>query len=329
MARLKFAEAIRSALAAEMEEDERVVVIGEEVGRLGGVFTVTQGLQERFGEDRVLDAPICENSLVGWGVGAAVEGMRPVVELMFSDFSLLAMDQIANLAAKIHYMSNGQFAVPLVIRMPSGGGTKHGPQHSQSLESVFAHVPGLLVAMPSDAGDAYWMLRDAIRCDDPVIFLENKYLYFRSVDEVDENEGPRGLGARMVRPGDDITVVTAGAMTSRCCEAATLLQRPGYSTGVSCDVLDLRYMWPMDTEAIAESVRKTGRLAVVHEAVEFCGWGAEVAAWAAGNLFRELDAPVTRVGAARVPIPVGFELEEQVIPTTDRIQAALQSLADF
>ena len=329
MARLKFTEAIRAALAAELAEDANVVLIGEEIGKLGGVFTATQGLQEQFGKDRVLDAPICENSLVGWSVGAAVMGMRPVLELMFSDFSLLAMDQLVNSAAKVHYLSNGQYSVPLVVRMPSGAGTKHGPQHSQSIETLYAHIPGLIVAMPSDAADAYWMLREAIRCDDPVIFFENKYLYFRSIDDIDEDEGPRGLGARVVREGDAVTIVTAGSMTSHCLQVATLLERPGYSTGVSCEVIDMRYVWPMDTETIAESVRKTGRLAVVHEAVEFCGWGAEVAAWAAEHLFIDLDAPVTRVGAARVPIPFGFELEDQVIPTTDRIQAELQALADF
>jgi pyruvate/2-oxoglutarate/acetoin dehydrogenase E1 component len=329
MARLKFAEAVRAALAAELAADETVVLIGEEIGKLGGVFTATEGLQERFGADRVLDAPICENSLVGWAIGAAVEGMRPVVELMFSDFSLLALDQIANLGAKVHYMTNGQYSVPLVVRMPTGAGTKHGPQHSQSLESLFAHIPGLVVALPSDAGDAYWILRDAIRCDDPVIFLESKYLYFRSIEDVDEDEGLRSRRARVVREGDDITVVSAGTMTSRCLEATTLLQRPGFSSGISCEVIDLRYIWPLDTETIAASVRKTGRLAVVHEAVEFCGWGAEVAAWAARQLFEHLDAPITRVGAARVPIPFGFELEEEIIPTTDRIRAGLQELGEF
>jgi pyruvate dehydrogenase E1 component beta subunit len=329
MPRLKFAEAVRAALDAELAADDNVVLIGEDIGALGGVFTVTQGLQERFGSERVLDAPIAENSLVGWGIGAATEGMRPVVELMFSDFSLLAFDQIANLGAKVHYMTNGQYSVPLVIRMPTGAGTKHGPQHSQSLESLFAHIPGLVVALPSDAADAYWMLRDAIQCDDPVIFLESKYLYFRSIDDVDESEGLRPRKARVVREGDDVTVVTAGTMTSRCLEATTLLKRPGYSTGISCEVVDLRYIWPLDTDTIAQSVRKTGRLAVVHEAVEFGGWGGQVAGWAAQHLFTELDAPITRVGAARVPIPFGFELEEQIIPTTDRIQAALQELGEF
>src|SRR5712691_11254059 len=185
MAQLKFAEAIRAAMETELAADENVIVMGEEVGKLGGVFTTTLGLRDRFGPARVLDTPISENAIVGFAIGAAVEGMRPVVEIMFSDFSLLAMDQIVNLGAKLHYMSNGQFKVPMVVRMPGAGGTNHGPQHSQSLESLYANVPGLIVALPSNAIDAYWMLRDCIRSDDPVIFFENKYLYFRNSEEVD------------------------------------------------------------------------------------------------------------------------------------------------
>lgn len=325
MAQLKFAEAVRAAMAAELASDDRVIVMGEEVGKLGGVFTTTMGLRDRFGPDRVLDTPISENAIVGWAIGAAVEGFRPVVEVMFSDFSLLAMDQIVNLAAKLHYMSNGQFNVPMVIRMPGSGGTNHGPQHSQSLESIFAHVPGLIVALPSNAIDAYWMLRDCIRCDDPVIFLENKYLYFRNTEEVDLDKGPHGFGAKVARPGDKMTVVTAGRMTPRCLEVAGQLE----TEGVSCEVIDLRYIWPMDTATVAESVRKTGRLAIVHEAVGFGGWGGEVAGWAAEYAFMDLDAPIIRVGAARVPIPFGIANEDEVIPTAERIAGSLRALAGY
>ena len=325
MAQLKFAEAVRAAMEAELATDERVVVMGEEVGKLGGVFTTTLGLRERFGAERVLDTPICENAIVGFAIGAAVEGMRPVVEIMFSDFSLLAMDQIVNLGAKLHYMSNGQFNVPIVIRMPGAGGTNHGPQHSQSLESLYAHIPGLIVALPSNAIDAYWMLRESIRCDDPVIFLENKYLYFRNSEEVDLENGPRGFRARVAKEGSGMTVVTAGRMTQRCLEAAATLD----SEGISCEVIDLRYIWPLDRNLLAQSVSKTGRLAVVHEAVEFGGWGGEVAAWAAEHAFMDLDAPIKRVGAARVPIPFGTALEDEVIPTTDCITSALRSLAEY
>lgn len=325
MAQLKFAEAVRAAMEAELASDDRVIVMGEEVGKLGGVFTTTMGLRDRFGPDRVLDTPISENAIVGWAIGVAVEGFRPVVEVMFSDFSLLAMDQIVNLAAKLHYMSNGQFNVPMVIRMPGSGGTNHGPQHSQSLESIFAHVPGLIVALPSNAIDAYWMLRDCIRYDDPVIFLENKYLYFRNTEEVDLDNGSHGFGAKVARPGDKMTVVTAGRMTPRCLEVAGQLD----TEGISCEVIDLRYIWPMDTATIAESVRKTGRLAIVHEAVGFGGWGGEVAGWAAEHAFMDLDAPIRRVGAARVPIPFGTANEDEVIPTGERIAGNLRTLAGY
>lgn len=325
MAQLKFAEAIRAAMEAELAADEDVIVMGEEVGKLGGVFTTTLGLRDRFGADRVLDTPISENAIVGFAIGAAVEGMRPVVEIMFSDFSLLAMDQIVNLGAKLHYMSNGQFKVPMVVRMPGAGGTNHGPQHSQSLESLYANVPGLIVALPSNAVDAYWMLRDCIRCDDPVIFFENKYLYFRNTEEVDFENGPRGFGARVARSGDRVTVVSAGRMTQRCLEVAAELEQED----VSCEVIDLRYIWPLDRRTMRESIRKTGRLAVVHEAVQFSGWGGEVAAWAADECFTDLDAPITRVGAQRVPIPFGPNLEDQVIPTADRIAASIREVARY
>jgi pyruvate/2-oxoglutarate/acetoin dehydrogenase E1 component len=325
MAQLKFAEAIRAAMEAELAADENVIVMGEEVSRLGGVFTTTLGLRDRFGADRVLDTPISENAIVGFAIGAAVEGMRPVVEIMFSDFSLLAMDQIVNLGAKLHYMSNGQFKVPMVVRMPGAGGTNHGPQHSQSLESLYANVPGLIVALPSNAIDAHWMLRDCIRYDDPVIFFENKYLYFRNSEEVDLENGPRGFGARVARSGNRVTVVSAGRMTQRCLEVAANLEQDG----VSCEVIDLRYIWPLDRNTMSESIRKTGRLAVVHEAVQFSGWGGEVAAWAAEECFTDLDAPIVRVGAERVPIPFGVDLEDQVIPTADRIAASVREVAQY
>lgn len=325
MAELKYAEAIRAALDAELGCDDKVVVMGEEVGPLGGVFTVTQGLQERYGEDRVLDSPIAENGLVGWAIGAATEGLRPVVEIMFSDFVLLALDQIVNLGAKLRFMSNGQFTLPLVIRMPGGGGTNHGPQHSQSLESLFAQIPGLIVAMPSTASDAYWMLREAIWSDDPVIFLENKHLYFRHSEDVDQEQGAVGYGGRVARAGDDMTVVTAGRMVHRCAEACEKLA----ADGVEAEIIDLRYIWPLDTALIASSVQKTSRLAVVSEAVEFCGWSGEVAAWASQHLFEHLDAPIIRVGSARSPIPFQPHLEDEVVPITERIAAALRDLNDY
>jgi len=325
MATLKFAEAIRAALDAELESDPAVVVLGEDVGRLGGVFTVTRDLLDKYGPERVMDAPLAEGALAGFAAGAATEGMRPVVEIMFSDFVMLAMDQIINFAAKIHYMSNGQFSVPLVVRMPGGAGTNHGPQHSQSLESWFAQTPGLVVAMPSTPSDAYWMLRESIRLDDPVIFFENKNLYFRLSEDVDPDEGMRGMKAAVRRPGEDITVVSAGRMVGASLEAAEMLAEAGYS----CEVIDMRYLWPLDLDTVAASLKKTSKLAVVYEAVEYGGWGSEIAAWAARDMFTWLDGPVHRVGSRRVPIPVGNPLEDAIVPTVSTVHASLLELAKY
>jgi pyruvate/2-oxoglutarate/acetoin dehydrogenase E1 component len=325
VAELKYAEAIREAMADELEGDDRVFLIGEEIGALGGVFTTTMGLAERFGAERVLDAPISENSFVGWAIGAAAEGLRPVVEIMFMDFVTLAMDQIVNLGAKLRYMSGGQFTIPVVIRLPSGAGTRHAAQHSQSLETWFAHTPGLVVAMPATASDAYWMLREAIRCDDPVLFVESKYLYFRQSDEVNTSVNPRpGFGGRIALQGSDLTVVTAGRMVQRVEEAARRMRE---SEGISCEVIDLRYLWPVDEELIGDSIARTSRLAIVHEAVEFCGWGAEIAAWAAERFMWDLDAPIVRLGARRTPVAFSQQLEDETVPTTDRIEARLMDLA--
>ena len=325
MARFKFAEAIRAALDDEMAADDSVVLMGEEVGALGGVFTVTKDLIDKYGPDRVMDSPISEGALAGFAAGAATEGVRPVVEIMFSDFVMLAMDQLINFAAKIHYMSNGQFSVPMVVRLPGGAGTNHGPQHSQSLESWFAQTPGLVVAMPSTPSDAYWMMRESIRLDDPVMFFENKNLYFRLAEEIDRNEGFRGLGAAVRREGTDLTIVSAGRMVGMSLEAAELLADDGYS----CEVIDMRYLWPLDLDTVARSLKKTAKLAVVYEAVEYGGWGSEIASWAAAELFTDLDGPVTRVATRRVPIPVGVPLEEALVPTPASIHQSVLELAKF
>ena len=321
---IRYVDAIRLGLADELEADERVILMGEEIGKLGGVFTVTSGLQERFGSERVMDSLISEAALVGWAIGAASEGLRPVVEIMFMDFAMLALDQIVNLGAKLRYMSGGQFSVPLLIRMPGGGGTHHGPQHSQSLETWFAHTPGLVVGMPATASDAYWMTREGIRCEDPVIIVESKYLYFRESGIVEDNSYPR-FKARISRDGDDITVATAGRMVPMCEKAASKLELEG----ISCEVVDLRYLWPLDKETIAESVRRTNRLIVVHEAVSFMGWGAEIAGWAADSLLFDLDGPVRRLGAARYPIPFNSALEDRIIPTIEDIVSGIRELAHF
>lgn len=325
MAELKFAEAIRAALDAEMAADDSVVLMGEEVGALGGVFTVTKDLIDKYGPERVMDSPISEGALAGFAAGAATEGLRPVVEIMFSDFVMLAMDQLINFAAKIRYMSNGQFSVPMVVRLPGGAGTNHGPQHSQALESWFAQTPGLIVAMPSTPSDAYWMMRECIRLDDPVMFFENKNLYFRVSEEIDPNEGLRGLGAVIRRTGTDLTVVSAGRMVGASLEAADMMADAGFS----CEVVDMRYLWPLDLDTVAASVRRTSKLAVVYESVEYGGWGSEIASWAARELFTDLDGPVHRVGTHRVPIPVGTALEDAIVPTPYTIYQSLLELAKF
>ena len=326
MAKMKYAEAVRAALAAELDHDDRVVILGEDIGALGGVFTATMGLQERFGADRVIDSPITEAAITGWAIGSAMLGLRLVVEIMFADFATLTMDQLVNGAAKLRYVSGGQLTVPLVVRMPADAGTHHGPQHSQHLETWFAHIPGLVVAMPATASDAYWMLRAAIQSDDPVIFVESKYLYFRQSDEVNELQSPTdGLHARIERSGRDLTVVTAGRMVHRVREAADRLA----SRGISCEIVDLRYISPMDTTTIAESLARTSKIAIVHEAAEFCGWGAEIAAWVAQHHLFDLDAPVARLGAAHAPIPFNSGLEDAIVPTVDRIEMMLTATAEF
>lgn len=325
MVALRFVDAIRKALEDEMALDDSVVLMGEEVGSLGGVFTATKGLVERFGPDRVLDSPLAEASLAGFAMGAATEGMRPVVEIMFSDFVMIAMDQMVNHAAKLRYMTNEQFNVPIVFRLPGGAGTNHGPQHSQSLESWFAHVPGLVVAMPGTPSDGYWMLRHAIRCDDPVVFLENKGMYFRAEQDIAPEPPADPWAAAVRRVGEDVTVVTAGRMVERCLDAASALA----PRGIDCEVVDLRYLWPMDMATVLESVGRTSRLLVVSEAVEFCGWSAEVASAVAQDGFTSLDAPIRRLGARRSPIPAGATLEEEIVPSVARIESAIVECMNF
>jgi len=325
MAALRFVDAIRQALSDEMDADDSVVLMGEEVGQLGGVFTVTKDLIDRFGPDRVLDSPLAEGSFSGFALGAATEGMRPVVEIMFSDFVMIAMDQIINHAAKLHYMTNGQFKVPIVFRLPGGAGTNHGPQHSQSFESWFAHTPGLVVAMPSNPSDGYWMMRHAIQLDDPVVFFENKGMYFAAEQEVASEPPSDPWAANVAMQGSDITIVSAGRMVGRCLEAAL----SAATRGIDCEVIDLRYLWPLDMDTVLHSVAKTSRILVVSEAVEFCGWSGEVASRVASDGFTSLDAPVVRLGARRSPIPVGVHLEDEIVPTVQRIEQAIIDCTAF
>ncbi|MGH3473116.1 MAG: alpha-ketoacid dehydrogenase subunit beta [Nocardioidaceae bacterium] len=325
MTRFTYADAIRQALAEEMERDEDVFVIGEDVGPAGGVFGVTKGLWDRFGPGRVWDTPISEEAVVGAAVGAALVGGRPVVEVMFGDFVTLAMDMIVNQAAKTHYMTGGALSVPLVVRMVTGTAGATAAQHSQSLESWFVHVPGLKVVAPSTPVDAKGLLKSSIRDPDPVIFFEHKLLYGgrggESGDSVEVEPIPLGIG-RVHREGDDVTIVSYLKTLEHCLTAAEVLAEEG----IHCEVFDPRTLVPFDREGLRRSVAKTGRLIIAHEAPTRGGVGAEIAATAAEDCFDLLRAPVVRVGGRNTPVPYAPELEGYVLPGPERIAAAVRVL---
>ena len=319
---LTMAEALNEALHGEMQRDARVFVMGEDVGLIGGIFGVTRGLREKFGEDRVRDTPISEATFLGAGVGAAIAGLRPVVEIQIFDFVAMTMDQIVNQAAKFRYMLGGTPTVPLVIRGPQGGGIRLAAQHSQSLEAWFIHVPGLVVVAPSTAADAKGLLTSAIRDDNPVIFLEHKVLYALK-GPVPEAPYAIPLGkADVKRAGTDVTVIATQVMVQRALAAAEELARDG----ISVEVIDPRTLAPLDEATILSSVEKTGRLVVAHEAVKRGGFGAEVAALVSERALDWLDAPIVRVGARHVPMPYNDALERATIPTQEDIAAAVRSL---
>jgi 2-oxoisovalerate dehydrogenase E1 component len=314
------AEALNQALDAELERDARVFVMGEDVGLIGGIFQVTRGLREKFGEDRVRDTPISEATFVGAGVGAAIAGLRPVVEIQIWDFIAMTMDQVVNQAAKFRFMLGGQPTVPLVIRGPQGGGIRLAAQHSQSLEAWFAHVPGLVVVAPSTPYDAKGLLISAIRDDNPVIFLEHKVLYAIRGPVPDAAYAiPLGR-ADVKRVGSDVTVVATQVMVGRALAAAVDLDKEG----VSVEVIDPRTLVPLDEGMILTSVAKTHRLVIAHEAVKRGGFGAEIAALVAEKAMDELDAPIARVGARGVPMPYNDALERATIPSVDDIVAAVR-----
>ena len=307
-----------------MRRDERIVVMGEDVGKVGGVFRATEGLIERYGGERIRDTPLTESGFVGCGIGAALTGLRPVVELQFSDFSGVAFDQIMNQAAKLRFMTGGAASIPLLLRMVSGAGVRLGAQHSQSLEALFAHIPGLVVVMPSNPRDAKGLLSAAIRGDDPIVFLEQKLLFFGEEAPVPAERYGIELGVgRVARAGTDVTVVALGALVPHALRAAHELE----DEGVSVEVVDPRTLVPLDTELIAASVARTHRLVVAHEAVRFGGFGSEIAAHVAEQCFWDLDAPVKRVGAASHPIPYQKDLEAATLPGPAEIVAAVRSLA--
>jgi 2-oxoisovalerate dehydrogenase E1 component len=319
---IAFAEALNEALRAEMERDERVFVMGEDVGLIGGIFGVTRGLRERFGEDRVRDTPISEAAFLGAGVGAAIAGRRPVVEIQIWDFIALTMDQVVNQAAKFRFMLGGRPTVPVVLRGPQGGGIRLAAQHSQSLEAWFVHVPGLVVIAPSTPYDAKGLLITAIREDNPVVFLEHKALYAQK-GLVPEEPYAIPLGrADVKRTGTDVTVVATQAMVGKALAAAVELE----ASGISVEVVDPRTLVPLDEAAILDSVRKTHRLVIAHEAVKRGGFGAEIAAIVTEKALDELDAPILRVAARDTPMPYNDTLERATIPTPQDIEAAVRRL---
>jgi len=319
-----YVEAVREALFEEMERDPHVFVLGEDVGVYGGAFKVTDGLLERFGEDRVIDTPISEAAIVGAAVGAAMTGMRPVAEMQFADFASCAFDMITNFAAKSRYRTG--VGVPLVVRGPSGGGVHGGPFHSQNPEAYFAHTPGLKIVQPSNAHDAKGLLKAAIRDDDPVLFFEHKYLYRRVRETLPPGDWIVPIGKAAVRrEGRDLTILTYGAMVWTALDAARILE----SEGIDAEVVDLRTLFPLDEEAILESVARTNRAIVLHEATRTGGIGAEIAAVIAERAFEYLDAPLVRVTAPDTPVPFSPPLEDFFLPNAEKVSRAARALVGY
>lgn len=317
-----YREALGKALSDAMEADPSVVVLGEEVGRYGGAYGVTRGMSDRFGAGRVVDTPISEPAIVGAAVGMALQGMRPVAELMYVDFLAMTMDQLANQAAKIRYMFGGETGVPMVLRTQGGTGRSGAAQHSQSLEAWGAHVPGLRVAVPATVNDAYFLLRDAIGLPDPVLFIEHKGLYVTK-GKLGPKPDARWGEAHVCRRGSDVTVVTYSKMVHHCLEAAQTLA----GLGVDCEVINLRTLNPLDEGTVSGSVRKTHRAAVVTEAVLSYGPSAELSATIQETCFDHLEEPVVRIAGEDVPIPVSPELEKASVPGAGLVVEAVAHLA--
>ena len=316
-----YAEASRQAIAEEMRRDPMVWAVGEDLGR-GGVFGQYRGLVEEFGPERIADAPISEACIMGAAVGAAMMGTRPIVELRFSDFALCAIDELVNQAAKARFMFGGQGRVPLVVREPIGMWRSSAAQHSQSLEGWYAHIPGLVVIAPATPADNKGLLKSAIRCDDPVVYMEHKNLWPLEGDIPAGDQLVEIGKARTARPGKDLTIVAWSAMVQTSLAAAESLA----SKGIEAEVLDLRSLWPWDKPAVLASVERTGRLIIAHEAVRVGGFGAEIAATVAETLHKRLAAPVSRLGAPRAPIAYAPGLEDQVRVTSAMIVAAAEKL---
>jgi acetoin:2,6-dichlorophenolindophenol oxidoreductase subunit beta len=319
---LTFAQAIREALAEEMRRDTTVCIMGEDVAEAGTPFKVLSGLLEEFGKDRVLDTPISEAGFTGLAVGAAMTGMRPVVDIMFGDFITLTMDQMVNQAAKVHYMSGGKWRVPMVMRTTMGATRRSAAQHSQSLHAWYCHVPGLKVVLPSTPYDAKGLLKAAIRDENPVVFFEDKMMY-KLKGSVPEGDYTVPLGvADIKRIGEDITLVATSSMVQVALGAATLLEE----IGISAEVVDPRTMWPLDEKTLIESARKTSRAIILDEGYERYGVTAELASVIAAGAFYDLDAPVKRMGAMHVPIPFSPPLEDATVPTEQTVFEAARKL---
>ena len=321
MATLTYLQAISAALRDELRDDERVLMMGEDIGVFGGAFKVTDGFIEEFGADRVMDTPLAESAIIGTAIGAAVVGMRPVCEMQFSDFIACGFDQLVNVAGKMHYRQG--LAVPITVRLPSGGGFSGGPFHSQNPEAWFMHSPGIKVVAPATAEDAKGLLHAAIRDPNPVCFMEHKHLYRRIKGEVPDGIHETPMTARIAREGSDLVVIAYGAMVHVALEATEDLD------GASVEVLDLRSLVPLDTEAILASVAKCSKVVILDEANATCAAGAQVAALIAERAFEDLDGPVTRVSTPDVPIPFSPPLEQAVLPGVERVKEACRELLAY
>jgi pyruvate dehydrogenase E1 component beta subunit len=325
MAELTYREAVNAAISQEMRRDTNVVFLGEDIAAAGGVFKTTQGLLEEFGPERVRDTPISEQAIIGATMGAAMTGLRPIAEIMFSDFFAVCWDLVANQIAKTRYMTDGQCSFPLVIRSANGGGSRFGAQHSQSVENWAMAIPGLKVVAPANPADVKGLLAASIRDPDPVLFFEQKSLYATKGD-VPDDEHVVPLGeARVARSGSDVTIVALAAMTLRAEKAAETLEQ---EHGISATVVDVRTLVPLDTKTILEEVSKTGRLITVEENPRLCGWGAEVASIVADELFWDLDGPIVRVTTPHIPLPSADALEDAVLPGPAQIVDAVRQLVD-
>lgn len=323
MSEITYAQAINDAISEEMRKDDTVFMMGEDIGLYCGAFGVSRGMVQEFGEERIIDTPIAEQAYVGAAVGAAMTGLRPIVELMFSDFMCVCFDELVNEAAKLRFMFGGKVKVPLVMRAAAGAGTGAAAQHSQSLEACLAHFPGLKVVIPSTPYDAKGLLKSAIHDDNPVMFLEQKKLY-RTKGEVPEEDYSIPLGvADIKREGQDCTIVTYGRMVQVCLEAAEALEKEG----INIEIVDIRSLLPLDTDTIIQSVKKTKHVLIVHEAVQFGGFGGEICGQIADSeAFYYLDAPIKRLGGKSTPIPFNPKLEAETFPTVEKIIRAVKEL---